>query len=91
MPDGDEDISWPWIKESLPSINLTKVGILFFSPFYPLYPYRTGHFALFGTAFWDEPVQDIYQIVEILSTPMQSQCNLLSLDIFKDDIPKVPK
>ena len=27
MPDGDEDISWPWIKEALPSINLTKVKI----------------------------------------------------------------
>ena len=84
MADGDEDISWPWIKEALPPISLTKVLILFFSPtFY-------GHFALFGTAFCNEAMQDIYQLVEILSTPMQSQCNLLSLDTFKLEIPKVP-
>ena len=35
MPDGDEDISWPWIKEALPSINLTKVLVLSFCPFHP--------------------------------------------------------
>ena len=26
MPEGEEDISWPWIKEALPSIPLTKVS-----------------------------------------------------------------
>ena len=40
--------------------------------------------------------QGIYQLANILSTPMQGQCNLLSLDTFKDevDIPflkQVPK
>ena len=25
MPDGEEDLSWPWIKEALPPIQLTKV------------------------------------------------------------------
>ena len=39
----------------------------------------------------DDSVQEIYQLTEILSTPMQSQCNLLSLDVFKDDIPQVPR
>ena len=42
MPDGDEDISWPWIKEALPSINLTKVLILSFCPFHlctHIYPF----------------------------------------------------
>ena len=29
--------------------------------------------------------QGIYQLTNILSTPMQGQCNLLSLDVFKDD------
>ena len=30
--------------------------------------------------------QGIYQLTNILSTPMQGQCNLLSLDVFKDDV-----
>jgi len=30
--------------------------------------------------------QGIYQVVNTLSTPMQGQCNLLSLDTFKDEV-----
>ena len=35
--------------------------------------------------------QGIYQLTNILSTPMQGQCNLLSLDVFKDDVGDLKK
>jgi len=35
--------------------------------------------------------QGIYQLTNILSTPMQGQCNLLSLDVFKDDVNDLKK
>lgn len=33
-----------------------------------------------------ENAQGIYQLANILSTPMQGQCNLLALDTFKDEV-----
>jgi len=56
MPDDLKDITWKFIKDSLPSLELAK---------------------------------GIYRVVMFLSTPTKSLCNLLSLDTFKDDIPKV--
>ena len=36
-------------------------------------------------------LQEIYELVNTLATPTQSQCNLLSLEVFKDgEIPQVP-
>jgi len=56
MPETHQDISWQWIQEALPSIELNK---------------------------------EIYQLSNTLATPMQSQCNLLSLEAFKELLPKV--
>ena len=81
MPEGEEDLSWPWIKEALPPIQLTKVlfSFAFLAPFCPF---------AFGSFLFDGPVQDIFELSMILAT--HSQCNLASLDVFEDDIPQVP-
>jgi len=56
MPETDQNITWEWIQEALPSIELNK---------------------------------EIYTLTNTLSTPMQSQCNLLSLEAFKELLPQV--
>lgn len=57
MPDEAKEITWSWIKEALPSPELSK---------------------------------EIYQLTNTLSTPMQKQCNLMSLPrVFQDKIPQV--
>merc|ERR1719430_122350 len=33
--------------------------------------------------------KEMYELTNTLATPMQSQCNLLSLEVFKDEIPQV--
>ena len=43
MPEGEEELSWPWIKEALPPIQLTKVYLPFLAFWDPL---------PFGTLFW---------------------------------------
>ena len=74
MPDDPDTITWPWIKEALASDEITKVKLLSFVTSLTLGSY----------------VQEVYQLVNILSTPMQEQCNLMSLpDVFQGDIPLV--
>ena len=88
MPDEAKEITWSWIKEALPSPELSKVTLFSFSPHYPPYlPHRSDYSLLFFT----EPyVQEIYQLTNTLSTPMQKQCNLMSLPrVFQDKIPQV--
>ena len=70
----DTDWTWTWIKEALASDEITKVKLLSFVTSLTLGSY----------------VQEVYQLVNILSTPMQEQCNLMSLpDVFHDVIPQV--
>merc|ERR1712179_101735 len=56
MPDETKDITWKFIKNSLPSLELTRY---------------------------------IHFLFNAISTPTKSQCNLLSLDTFKHEIPEV--
>ena len=84
MPDeSEEDLSWPWIKEALPPIQLTKVLDIFFAIWHLFAQ------TFLGWAFFNIPVQDIFELSMILAT--HSQCNLASLDVFEDDIPEVPQ
>ena len=80
MPEGEEELAWPWIKEALPPIQLTKV---LFTPLLFWYPLALA------SALFDVRVQDIFELSMILAT--HSQCNLASLDVFEDDIPQVPQ
>ena len=56
MPEGEEDLSWPWIKEALPPIQLTKVLpiMAFYDP--PLRCFT---------------MQDIFELSMILATHSQ--------------------
>ena len=56
MPEGEEDLSWPWIKEALPPIQLTKVLpiMTFYDP--PLRCFT---------------MQDIFELSMILATHSQ--------------------
>ena len=74
MPNEAADIDWKWIKEALASDEITKVKLLSFVTSLTLGSY----------------VQEVYQLFNTLSTPMQERCNLMSLpDVFKGDIPQV--
>ena len=73
MPDDPDTITWPWIKEALASDEITKVKLLSFVTSLTLRSY----------------VQEGYQLVNTLATPMQEQCNLMSLPDVFHDIPEV--
>ena len=78
MPDGEEDISWSWITEALPSMKLTEV---LYAP-------------VFMQSYLDYPasvflLQKMFDLAMILATP--SQCNLTSLNVFEENIPQVSK
>ena len=109
MPETHQDISWQWIQEALPSIELNKV--IFLSLFsnascwsyivcspsfenwrcfdirrfvWPMSTSLSWLFAFLDKAMLDDNVQEIFQLSNTLATPMQSQCNLLSLEAFRE-------
>ena len=57
--------------------------------FFDTKPTRLTHLLSFASLF-DDNVQELYDLSNTLATPMQSQCNLFSLDVFKDELPEVP-
>ena len=57
--------------------------------FFDKKPTRLTHLLSFASLF-DDNVQELYDLSNTLATPMQSQCNLFSLDVFKDELPEVP-
>ena len=73
MPDDPDTITWPWIKEALASDEISKVKLLSFVTSLTLGSY----------------VQEVYQLFNTLSTPMQERCNLMSLPDVFHDIPEV--
>ena len=73
MPNATYDIDWTWIKKALASREISKVKLLSFVTSLTLGSY----------------VQEVYQLVNTLSTPMQEQCNLMSLPDVFHDIPEV--
>ena len=86
---GIKDISWAWIKTALPKMELTKVVAC--SPFFHTMLCSVLH--LFPPSPPLSPsvsncMQFIYQYAMIVGRP--PGCNLASLVVFKDDIPKVP-
>ena len=79
MPEGEEDISWSWIKESLPPLDLGKqvlhrLQLIFLSPLL--------HSSLLRST-------QVFQLSMTLAT--HSLCTLSSLNTFAEELPEVQK
>ena len=74
MPEGEEDLSWSWIKESLPSLELGKQVL------HQLLLLSTSSLSL----LWNTQV---FQLSMTLAT--HSLCTLSSLDTFTKELPEV--
>ena len=83
MPKVEDDVpNMDWILNA--TAEASKEIKQVWSQWNPTHPFRP-HFTWQN---WSKflTCQGIYQLTNILSTPMQGQCNLLSLDVFKDDV-----